>query len=281
MVGKMKLFTIKITTSLAAISLLSGCVYESDTIDFQTKVDSIQEETTPFENPKELIEDAIEQTLLSDGSDDAVENFWFQGYIRNEIGKRTNNSMYNGAIITPNDYYVDARSMAMPFRYYRLNDKVFIFNNDQWYRAKNEPLPFSPVKGFDNWYPFLDQATQLEDESILNEPSSVMEIKLNGKEWFENAPYSGFQQLKNELDNLDNIDTLLKDTSVQMKLWIGKENKRIYQYETKIEMPIPEAGTLRQTTFFRFYKFNDPGIDLKSEEEMEALVRKSAEENDE
>jgi hypothetical protein len=58
-----------------------------------------------------------------------------------------------------------------------------------------------------------------------------------------------------------------------MKLWIGKDDKHIHQYQTNIEMPIPGAGYMQQEQFFRLLKFNDPGFNVKKPEDIEKYGR--------
>lgn len=255
------------------VILISGCTVESGPKSLN-QVSEETEVTQAYPNAKDVLEKAIKYTQNTSTLEghEKVENFWFAGYIRNDIGKRTTTSMYNGAVVNPHGYIVNARLTAEPFQYYRWDDKVFIKDGDSWYRANKDPLPFNLTKGFDGWFPFVEQAVQLKDEEILSVPCSVMQITLTGKEWANESNIHLFSEIKEKIQTDQNMESLLEQTSVTLKVWVGKEDERIHQYQTLIEMPMPGAGYMKQEAFFRLYKFNDPGIKMKSPEEIEQYV---------
>lgn len=248
--------------------LLSGCTMPSSTKNLPLSDD----QTAKAEiNGQPILQEAIQTTNTSPGAN----QFWYKGYIKNSIEKRTTTSMYDGVVVRPNQaYLVNARMAGKPFQYYRWGDKQFIKSDDVWYKARKEDvLPFDPLHGFSDWLPLFSHAYQLPDDAVLNKPCSVIQVKISGKDWVTKSPSPIFYQLKSQLSSQE-LNQVLDNTIVKTTFWIGKEDHYIYQYDTWIVMPLPEAGYFDQETFFQFYKFGDVGISkvIQPPEEVQKWV---------
>ncbi len=187
-----------------------------------------------------------------------------------------------------------------------------------WNALEKEFAPFDPFYGFLWWEPFFEQAVQLPNEKILSKDSLVYQIRLNGREWVKNSPNPIFEQIMGHIEQQPEIETVLEHTEVVMTIWIGNESfskeevkklakekgadndqleqwtknnyfiweeeNQVYkqqvinQYKTTITMPIPAAGYMEQEIFFRFYKYDDPGIKIAPPEKIEEYMKKALEE---
>lgn len=263
-----------ITTAILSafmLLLLSGCTYSSgEKVFFQTE----PVESKPTAQAEERLRTALETLHTSE----EAQKFWFSGYVANDLNKRRTTSMFNGVVVQPHGYTVDVRLAGQPYQYYKWDDHRFIFTEKKgWYRVTEEKLPFDPWMGFTWWEPFLDRAKQLPNEEILSNDCEVYQIRTNGAEWIKKSGSPLFADLHALMKDTPGIEPLLEQTDVTMTLWIGAEDNLIYQYQTLIKMPLPAAGYTDQEIKFRFYHYGDPGIKVKTPEEMEKYLPKNEE----
>lgn len=226
-------------------------------------------ETMPIDNQraKELILQSVETTTANKSV-----CFSFEGYIANNIQKRRITNMYKGVFIGPDTLYVEASLMAQPYKYLQYKDKNYYFNEDKWWEGTKEIQSLNPFTGFTDWIPYLDHAVQLKEEKILSAPCIPIQIKVRGDEWIHRGTNPYLQEIQKSLNNREDLETILKNTEVTTTIWINKNDHLLYQYQTRIKLPVPSAGYVEQEIFFRFIKYNDPGIKAPTIEEIEKSI---------
>ncbi|MCF6092582.1 hypothetical protein L1765_01060 [Microaerobacter geothermalis] len=252
---------------LVGMIFFSGCSYESGPKTFDDAVEKIPGQ--PMANGKELLGKAI----AAMESKETVK-FWYTGYVANNIQKRRTTSMYDGVVIRPNGYLVNARMAGQPFRYYRWDDKVYLKLGNTWYPAEEPYLPMDPFKGFSFWEYYIDQAVQLPDAEVLGEKTRVVRLELKGKQLYDLAVQFLEDHTYFPIEDTEDLRDTLDRTTVTTTFWISKETYRIVQYQTRINLPIPGAGYMDQEIFFRLYRFNDSGIKMASPEDIEKYAFK-------
>lgn len=259
---------------MAIFLLLAGCTYPSEVTELPTAPEQTEEETI---NATELLMKAIEVT----DTDEEAQSFWYTGYVKNNIGRRSTTSMYDGIALRPNDaYLVNGRVATRSYQYFHFGDESYVKRGSNWFVGEpDERLPFDPVRGFSDWLPFMGEAVKLPDSAVLSTPTYVVQVPLSAREWVEQSPSELFDELRAELDGDETLQHVLDNTIVKMTLWIGKEDapKQAYyilQYSTWLVMPLPSGGYFDQETFFRFYQHNDPSIEdqLSSPERIEKYL---------
>ncbi|HZG82625.1 MAG TPA: hypothetical protein VEZ13_17845 [Brevibacillus sp.] len=264
-----KIFALLASVCVAA--LLGGCTYESGPKAFA----STNFDTTPATPPEGLNESGAEWlkvALEKAKTDPEAQKYWYKGYVKNNILARQVNSMFNGAVINDKGYNVDARIAAQPYQYYRIDDKHYIRAKDYWVTARDEPLAFDVLAGFEDWLPFMDKAVQLPDDKVYGTETATFQLKMTGAEWLAKSQSPLFDPLKEQLANRPDLNYILNESTIKTTFWIGKEDRLIHQYETWIILPLPEAGTMDQQVFFQLYKYNDPGIHIKDPSEVERYL---------
>ena len=207
---------------------------------------------------------ALEEALAAMQTEEA-DRYWFTGYIRNTLEKHQVTSMFDGVVLRPKDaYLINARIAGQPYQYYRYEGQNYIKNRDAWYPVTGDvPLPFDPLKGFEDWLPLMDEAKALPDSTVLGIPVEVYEVRISGKEWVKTSPSELFSELAARVDSDEELERLLDQTIVKMTLKTGKEDRLIHEYETWIVMPLPGGGFVDQETFVRLYRFGDPSIETE------------------
>lgn len=264
-----KIFALLASVCVAA--LLGGCTYESGPKAFA----STNFDTTPATPPEGLNESGAEWlkvALEKAKTDPEAQKYWYKGYVKNNILARQVNSMFNGAVINEKGYNVDARIAAQPYQYYRIDDKHYIRAKEYWVTARDEPLAFDVLAGFEDWLPFMDKAVQLPDDKVYGTETATFQLKMTGAEWLAKSQSPLFDPLKEQLGDRPDLNYILNESTIKTTFWIGKEDRLIHQYETWIILPLPEAGTMDQQVFFQLYKYNDPGIHIKDPSEVERYL---------
>jgi hypothetical protein len=201
-----------------------------------------------------------------------AQTFWYKGHVKNTILSRTTTSMFEGAVIKPTGYNVDARIARQPYQYYRIGDKRYVRVGQSWMTAQEDPLPFDPLKGFDDWLPFLDRAVQLTDDEVYGVDCARFQLKITGAEWVGTSHSDLFEAFRKQLAERPDLEYILNESTIKTTFWIGKKDQLIRQYETWIILPLPQAGTMDQQVLFQFYKYDDPGIKIKEPEEVEKYL---------
>lgn len=262
---------VALLAAICTASLLGGCTYESGPKSFaSTNFDTTPEQTTTVqtESGAEWLKAALEKAK----TDEKAQKYWYKGHVKNMILSRSTTSMFNGAVVNGKGYNVDARIAAQPYQYYRIDDKRYIRSGDYWLTAKEDPLAFDVLAGFHDWLPFMDKAVQLQDDKVYGTVCAQFQLKMTGAEWLKTSQSPLFDPLRKQLGNRPDLDYILKESTIKTTFWIGKEDRLIHQYETWIILPLPEAGTMDQQILFQLYKYNDPGINIKSPEEVEKYL---------
>ncbi|MGE5703643.1 MAG: hypothetical protein ACM32O_14050 [Clostridia bacterium] len=267
---------------LTVALLLGGCTYPSAEKEFATNVTKPEQEL-PAAGP--VAAERLKQAIEKAETHPDAQKFWYTGYVRNTILSRTTTSMFDGVVVKPDGYLVNARIAAKPYQYYRSKDKTYLRNGDYWITAQDQQLPFDVWKGYDDWLPFLDKAVQLPDEEIMGKLCTPYQIKISGEEWLKNSNSDLFASLKKEIEGRADIQDLLKQSTIKMTVWISNEEKPqpgvekkkddsnlIFQYHTWIIIPLPGAGYMDQDVKYTFFKYNDPGIKLPALEEVEKYL---------
>lgn len=255
--------------ALASLMVMSGCTYESGEKRFALE--------QPVTKPQDVQQDAsaveMLQTALEKGkTDPEAQTFWYKGHVINHLAARTTTSMFEGAVIHPDGYNVDARIARQPYQYYRIGDKRYIRVEDSWLTAREEPLPFDVLHGFEDLLPLFANAEQLADQPIYGDVCIPFQIKLTAAEWLQHSNSPLFAPLKQALANRPDMQQLLANSTVKMTVWVGREDQLLHQYETWIILPVPGGGYMDQQILFSFYKYNDPGLKIKPPEEVEKYL---------
>src|SRR5690625_3784516 len=134
----------------------------------------VEEEASTVSSSSVSLEEAIAHT-----ESDLLERFWFRAHVANNIEKRRITHMTtNGIVVRPDGYYMNNSFITKPYEYYRLDDDVYIRNNNNWFRGREPSLPFDPFYGFDVWKPVLNKATVIREDDVLSIPVHVHEIEL-------------------------------------------------------------------------------------------------------
>lgn len=270
---------------LGAGTLLSGCTYSgaprmlgTPTGDAPAAKPVTPEDGdvpgTPIANAGQRLEAALTTVTAPD-----IQQFWYDGYIAANLPKRRSTSMYKGAVVLPHGYFVDGRWAGQPFRYYRWDDKRYVFHSERWMKADpSVSHPVNPFGSFVHWPAFFERAVLLPREEVLGVPCDPIQVRLTGREWLERLPEPYRTEVRALVAQSARVADAVEKATVKMTFWVGVEDNRLYQYQVWIKLPLPDAGVMDQEIFFRFYKYNDPGIKLKTPEEMEKLVQESEEE---
>ncbi|CAM5794981.1 MULTISPECIES: hypothetical protein [Brevibacillus] len=256
-------------SALVSASLLTGCTYESGPKSFAlTNYGATDSTPAQTESATEWLQTALEKGK----TDPNAQKYWYKGHVINYIMARTTTSMFNGAVRNPDGYNVDARIARQDYQYYRIGDKNYVRVKDAWMTARETPLEFDVLKGFDDWLPFLDQAVQLNDDKVYGTVCVPFQLKITGAEWLEKSNSPLFESLKKQLGDRPDLDYILKESTIKTTFWIGKDDRLLHQYETWIILPMPEGGTMDQQIFFQMFKYNDSGIEIKDPEEVEKYL---------
>jgi len=223
----------------------------------------------------------LEQAIKTTDTAEQAQRFWFSGFIRNTMQNDVVTSMFQGVVSRPKEaFIVNGRIAAQPFQYYGYDGLRYIKASGGWQSLADDeeaPLPLDPMFGFRDWLPLMSDAVRRPDEAVLGVPSTVIEVRLDGKSWVERSPSSLFDPLREQLGASLELDQLLSNTVVKATFWIDKEHSLISQYQTWIVLPLPGGGYVDQETFVRLFRFGDPSIDtqhLPSLEVIEDWVRK-------
>jgi len=258
--------------SLTAAVLLAGCTYESGAKQFKTTEFGTPQEKTDVPQTESAAE-WLKTALEKGNTDKLAQKFWYKGFVKNTLLSRTTTSMFDGAVIKPDGYNVDARIARQEYQYYRIGDKRYVRVGDSWITAQEDPLPFDILRGFEDWLPFMDQAVQLADEKVYGTLCVPFQLKMSGTDWVNGSTSKLFEPIKQQLAGRPDLESLLEQSTIKTTFWIGKEDRLIHQYETWIILPVPGAGVMDQQVRFQFYKYGDEaGIKLKSPEEVEQYL---------
>ncbi|RFB38487.1 hypothetical protein [Brevibacillus sp. VP] len=263
---------------ITALSLLSGCTYESAPKEFVKIEDTAPAGIAPAENPAAVLRAALEKgkssfEMMKNGVQTEVDpsKYWFSGYVKNRMMSRETTSMFDGIVEGPDAYQVTGRIARQEFVYYRKGDKRYIFKGGNWITAREEPIPIDVFRGYEAWLPFLDKAVQMPDEKVISTETIPYQIKITGKEWVEKADSNLFAPFKEHLQDRPDMNEILANTTIKMTVGIGKDDGLIHSYQTWIILPIPGGGYMDQEVKFTFFKYGE-NIQMKDPEEVKKYL---------
>lgn len=255
----MRLPALLVTLALTA-ALLGGCTYRSG-----------PKSLAPEEPPTvKTVSDAGEMlTAAVKKSSRDAHKFSYQGWISSRIQKRKINSMYSIQTFDQDrGFLVGGSVLQKQYRYYRWEDRAYVSEGDMWRRlGKNETRP-DPFGGFRRLTAVADRMRELPEEKIMNQPCQVLQVELAGADITKIIP-PGITLPEGETARSE-----LARAKLQYTIWIGKADHYIYQSKARLIMPIPGAGALIQDTYFKFWNFNDPGVNLTKPENVERYLAK-------
>ncbi|WP_134684721.1 hypothetical protein [Brevibacillus migulae] len=260
---------------MALMLLLGGCTYESGPKQFALETAAAakpadQGKVEQTASGRAMLEAAIQKAK----TDPKSQKFWYKGHVKNTLLSRTTTSMFEGAVVKPDGYNVDARIARQTYQYYQIDGKRYVRVGDAWITAQEDPLPFDVMHGFEDILPLMDRAEQVKvgDNKIYGVECIPFQIKMNVTEWLSMSKSELFEPLRQQLAGRPDMQKILDNSTVKMTVWVGKEDQRFYQYETWIILPFPDGGYMDQQILFSFYKYNDPGIKIKDPEEVEKYL---------
>ncbi len=248
---------------LTILVLSGGCTYKSG---FKTMPRAAAPENAKIvqpdpENTAELLKEAAAKTE-SEGR-----RFWFQGWTSSKIQKRKTTSMFNqGTVDRDKGFIIDASILQKKYTYYRWDDKVYVNQYGKWRRAGSEQVPTDLFAGFEKLTAAADKMRQLPEETIMGRQCLVLQAELNGSDMTQLVP-AGIQ-----LPDDSYSRGLLDRAAMVYTIWIGIEDNFIYQYKTTLEMPVPGAGSLTQETFYKFWDYNSPSVQLTTPDRIERYL---------
>ncbi|OEH85473.1 hypothetical protein BHU72_05145 [Desulfuribacillus stibiiarsenatis] len=192
--------------------------------------------------------------------------FWYSGWVVTKVQKRRTTSMYDGIVVrevaqqsTEKDttlensrtgILVNARLLGRPFRYYEAGEHIYLHEEGNWQRMQNESgFPVDWLARYDGQRlsidePFIELLQLTNTEQLIKAPQIIGRERILGN-WCDKV-----------------ILTVVGPNNAQMDwtIWVGEDDPYIYQYETKTLMPVPGAGMMQQTVYFRFWNYNDTSI---------------------
>lgn len=193
-------------------------------------------------------------------------SFWFNGYVRTNVERRSVTAMLDGvADLRAARYTVNGRVAQQPFRFYREGDKGYVWRLDKWTRASDAAVAaaFNPYVGYDVWLGAAREATKLPDADVLGMTCTVVQFKLSGAQWLnmakDSSTLAAFRDVVANGSSAD-IATVAANTQVKATLYVDQATSRVVQQSTWLVMPVPGGGSVDQEIYWRFYKFNDPAI---------------------
>lgn len=206
--------------------------------------------------------------------------FWYSGWVASKVQKRQTNSMYDGVIVREdadgtvlNGGLVNARLLGQPFNFYRNGDDVYLREDDVWRRLRGDGgMPVDRLAGLEMRSQTASVAVEPGHNgaglNIAVEPFAGLERLLDlatyGLEVVEDVRLDGSEMILASMS--DRYVWRLRDVEsgaiMDWSIWIGQDEPFINQYNVETVLPVPGAGDLKQTTYFRFWKYNDQLIKL-------------------
>lgn len=239
---------------LTAISLvlLSGCIYRSGPRTLET--DQPRKENVDAR----VVRDTLDQSL--EKSRDKAGKFWFQGWVSSKVQNRITNLMLNdGMYDRQKGFYVKGSLLRKNFIFYRWEGNSYISDGEGW-RLVDSVTWADPFEGFAGLMGAAGQMAKLPDEKVLGQDCTVFQAALKGEAIRKVVPEGA------ALPGNDITAKYLSESELVYTIWIGKKDNYIYQYKAVLTMPVPGAGMLNQTTYFRFWDYNSRNINLPSPE---------------
>ncbi|MBU7006496.1 hypothetical protein [Phosphitispora fastidiosa] len=248
---------------LVILIFSGGCTYKSGpkTMPQGAVTEKVKTLLPDPENTAELLKEAAAKT------DREGRRFWFQGWTSSKIQKRKTTSMFNqGTVDRDKGFIIDSSILQKKYTYYRWNDKLYVNKYGKWRRAGSDQVPPDPFAGFEKLTAAAEKMRQLPNEIIMGQQCLVLQAELKDSEIAQLAP-TGI-----ELPEDSYSQGLLDRAAMVLTVWIGTEDNFIYQYKTSLEMPVPGAGSLTQETFYKFWDYNSPSVQLTTPDRVERYL---------
>lgn len=244
----------------AGLILISGCSIKSGPQEF-------------VKNPQPAVRQAADapaklaqafETTAKDGN-----RFYFSGWQVTKIQKRSLSLITNGSFDKDKGYILDARIFGQPYRYYRWKNDVYISESDKWRKAAPSDAPLAPFADFDKLTFLTGKAVQLPDEAILSKKCNVYRMTLGYKDAVRAAQAMGVN-----LSAETNSDTgrFMSGMTMSFTVWAGQSDNFIYQFQTAMNMPVPEAGSLYQEVKYKFWDYNSSTVNIPSPQKIQRYI---------
>lgn len=220
------------------------------------------------------LEEAIAYT-----ESDMLKRYWFRAYVASNIEKRRVTHMTrNGIVVQPHGFYMNNSFITKPYDYYQWDNESYIRMNNNWFRGREQEVPFEPTFGFGEWQPLLGQAEIIGEDTVLSIPTTVHQIELSGQELIElESPL--LQGLSENIG--DELAPLLEQTNIRVLFYVGQPEKStddidvlpvIYKFQTWIQMPIPGAGYMEQEIQHFIFRVNEESVEMIDVEQIERFL---------
>jgi len=254
--------TLVVIFSLFAL-LLSGCVVKSGPKEF-TGPAQIESKSAPDSG------DRLAKAFTTTAN--GAKKFMFSGWSVTKIQKRNSGFYFTGGYDKEKGYNMDARIFGQPFRYYRWGQDVYVSEEENWRKINPAESPMEPFADFGNLAFLADSATQLPDGEVLGNKCYVYRIDLNNMEAMKAAMFSGAVTPENYLQSAG--DQFFNRLTMRLTFWVGEKDNFIYQYKTETTMPVPDAGSLYQEVYCKFWDFNSNTVNIQGPERIEKYLVK-------
>lgn len=245
-----------------SLGIFSGCSLKSGPKSFDLPKKS---HIRPAPEAAETLARAFEKTSTEG------KKFYFSGWAGTKIQKRSIGYYITGSYDRAKGYSLDARIFGQPFRFYRWENDVYISEGEKWRKISPSQVPLEPFADFHKLQFLADKAVRDHDDKIDAQKCSKYVITLDADGAVEAAKAMGIDLSRNEKDL---SDPYFKQLRMKIFIWVGQEDNLIYKYMTQTSMPLPGAGSFFQEISFKFWKYNNPGLDHPGPEKLEPYLIK-------
>lgn len=246
---------VSVIAILLGLSLLSGCTLKSGPKVFAKTTPT---PAKPAPGASQRLARAFD-TTSRDGR-----KFYFSGWQVTKIQKRNTQLIINGSYDKGKGYVLDAQVFGEPFRYYRWSDEVYLSEGDKWRKAAPTDKPLEPFTDFAKLLFLTDNAVKLPDEVLLSKNCDVYEIALKPSEIAAAAGAMGIH-LPNDSQA---ADYYFNKVNMKIIIWVGKQDNFIYQYKSMTNMPVPDAGSMYQEIFYKFWSYNSSAVNVPAPDKI-------------
>lgn len=259
-----KLYPLTILTALliSTTIFVSGCTLKSGPKTFDPRMKS---ETVYAPEAPEVLAKAF-KTTTTEGK-----KFYFSGWAGTKIQKRSNGYYVTGSMDREKGFTLDARIFGQPYRYYRWKDKVYISEGEKWREIDPSEVPLEPFVNFEKLQPLAGKAVRAGDEDILGKICSQYIITVDSAEAVQLAKNMGLSLSEG---NQDLSSPYFNRLRMKIFIWVGQDDHMIYKFMTQTNMPVPGAGSFYQEVSFKFWKYNNPGLNHPGPQKIEPYLIK-------
>ncbi len=253
------LFPLTLTVLIGIAVLLSGCAIKSGPGEFAKPEPS---KAKPAANAPEKLARAFENTVRNG------KKFRFSGWGVTKIQKRKTDFYTTGTYDKDKGYLLDVQVFGHRYRYYRWGNDVYVSEQDKWRRIAPTENPLEPFADFSKLLLLAGKAVQLPDGEVLGKKCNVYQITLDSSDALRVAESMGIDILG---ENTGPGKQYFNRLQMKFTIWVGLDEKNkenfIYQYKTEATMPVPNAGSLYQEVFYKFYDYNSNTVNIPTPRE--------------